>query len=143
MIAAARKACESLGEGRPVLVAVTALTHLTKNELLLLGLPDRKETVKRLGTMALEYGADGLVLSPGELVDARIQWGDTPFLVTPGIRFDGSSIAEDDQYFAETPAEALRKGSNLLVVGRPILRSSEPLRTVRHILAEIDGSNRP
>jgi len=139
MISSARKACESLGPERPILIAVTALTHLTNKKLARIGLPDRKTTVERLGTMALEFGADGLVLSPGELVGARKLWGEGPFLVTPGIRLPDSSVAGDDQHFADSPAGALRKGSNLLVVGRPILRSPTPRETVRKILADIEG----
>jgi orotidine-5'-phosphate decarboxylase len=140
MISAARRACDSLGENRPLLVAVTALTHLSREELHQIGLPDRKETVARLGSMALDYGADGLVLSPGELPEARDLWGEKPFLVTPGIRFSDSSIEGDDQHFSDTPSEAIRKGSNLLVVGRPILRSPNPIQTVRKILSEINRS---
>lgn len=139
MISAARKACDLLGEDRPLLIAVTALTHLSTEELRQIGLPDRKETVTRLGSMALDYGADGLVLSPGELPEARDLWGEKPFLVTPGIRLADSSIEGDDQHVSDTPSEAIRNGSDLLVVGRPILRSPIPIQTVRKILSEIKG----
>jgi orotidine-5'-phosphate decarboxylase len=139
MIAAARKACDSLGPERPKLIAVTALTHLTTDELRQIGLPDRKTVVERLGTMALDYGADGLVLSPRELLQARTSWGDLPFLVTPGIRLTDSKIPGDDQNLADTPWTAVRQGSDLLVVGRPILQAPDPLQTVRRILSEIEG----
>ncbi len=139
MIGAAKKACEELGDSRPVLVAVTALTHLTAEELLLIGLPPREVAVRRLGAMALESGADGLVMSPKELPLARSLWGKTPYLVTPGIRPKELSVANDDQSNAASPGDAFGMGADLLVVGRPILRAKDPARALGEILRELQG----
>lgn len=139
MIQAARQACEELGDNRPVLVAVTALTHLTAGELHLIGLPTREETVRLLGAMALESGADGLVLSPKELPLARSLWGRDPYLVTPGIRLRETAVANDDQTNAASPGEALGMGADLLVVGRPILRAENPARALCEILGKLKG----
>lgn len=135
MIAAARNACESRGPARPLLIAVTALTHLTPGEVSLIGFKSRWDMVKKLGTMALDAGADGLVLSPEELRLARGLWQNRPFLVTPGIRFGNDAIPLDDQHFSGTPTEALGNGSDLLVVGRPILLATDPVEAVRTILS--------
>ncbi len=137
MVKAARQACEKIGKERPLLVAVTALTHLTEEELEAVGLPDRNQTVRRLGSMALESGADGLVLSPQELSMARTVWGPDPFLVTPGIRPMDVHVDADDQTHTATPETALSLGSDLLVVGRPILRAPDPLLALRKILGTI------
>ena len=136
MIEAARKACDTLGANRPVLVAVTALTHLTDTELQRIGLPERTTAVKRLGELALSSGADGLVLSPNELPLARNAWGSAPILVTPGIRPLGMMIGGDDQANASTPQEALRNGSDLLVVGRPVLMAEDPASAMESLLRE-------
>ncbi|MDA8111501.1 MAG: orotidine-5'-phosphate decarboxylase [Nitrospiraceae bacterium] len=140
MIRAAREACQKLGPNRPVLLAVTALTHLTPEELGAIGLDDGREVaVKRLGSMALEAGADGLVLSPRELLFARSLWGRGPYLVTPGIRPKGSKVENDDQTNVETPGEALRRGADLLVVGRPVLQAEDPVGALAGILREIEN----
>ena len=137
MIRAARRACEAMGADRPALIAVTALTHLTTEELGEIGLPSRETAVRHLGSMALEAGADGLVLSPRELPLARSLWGIEPYLVTPGIRLKDSAIAGDDQTNADTPKAALRKGADLLVVGRPVLQAPNPGDRLDAILREI------
>ncbi|MHB8421179.1 MAG: orotidine-5'-phosphate decarboxylase [Leptospirales bacterium] len=129
MIAAARDAAERKSPDRPLVVAVTLLTHLDSTELEKLGVGNRWNEVKKLGSVALASGADGLVMAPGDLPQAREEWGPAPFLVTPGIRFETSVSARpstEDQVLAETPGTALKKGSDLLVVGRPILESPQP-----------------
>ncbi len=129
MIASAREAAELKGSDRPLVVAVTLLTHLDAMELAKLGVHDRWKEVQKLGSVALASGADGLVMSPGDLVQARLEWGPSPFFVTPGIRFETQTSPRkpaDDQVLAETPETALKKGSDLLVVGRPILESPQP-----------------
>ena len=139
MIRAARNACQELGTNRPFLLAVTALTHLSSEELAAIGLDGRELAVKRLGSMALAAGADGLVLSPRELTFARSLWGPGPYLVTPGIRPKGSKVENDDQTNAETPGEALRRGADLLVVGRPVLQAKDPAEALAGIIREIEN----
>ena len=58
-------------------------------------------------------------------------------LVTPGIRPAGSSA--NDQKRIETPASALKKGSNYLVIGRPVTQAPDPAARVQDILQEISG----
>ncbi len=137
MISAAREAAEKKGENRPLVIAVTLLTHLAKGELCLLGIKDRWEGIQRLGKAALDAGADGLVMAPGDVVRAREEWGPGPFIVTPGIRFVRPEAGSgDDQVLSETPARALENGSDLLVVGRPILESPTPEKTLEEILGQ-------
>jgi orotidine-5'-phosphate decarboxylase len=52
-------------------------------------------------------------------------------LVTPGIRLADS--AADDQRRIVTPADALALGSDYLVIGRPITKSTDPLATLLEI----------
>jgi orotidine-5'-phosphate decarboxylase len=130
MIRAARDAAdrrEADGRGRPLVLAVTVLTHLDAPQLEELGIRGRQEAVRRLGTLALESGADGLVMAPGDLPMARKEWGSGPLIVTPGIRFPESGLVKnDDQVLAETPGEAIEKGADLLVVGRPVIQNPDP-----------------
>jgi orotidine-5'-phosphate decarboxylase len=45
-----------------------------------------------------------------------------------------------DQKRVGTPASALRDGSSLLVVGRPIRDAADPAAAARSILAEMSGA---
>jgi orotidine-5'-phosphate decarboxylase len=55
--------------------------------------------------------------------------------VTPGIRPSGSDSG--DQKRIATPAAAIRAGSSLLVVGRPIRDDPDPRAAARRIVDEI------
>jgi len=58
-------------------------------------------------------------------------------LVTPGIRPLGDNPG--DQKRIETPARALAKGSDYLVIGRPSTQASDPSQKLQEILLEIQG----
>ncbi len=136
MIAAAREAADSLGPGRPRLLAVTVLTSHGRDDLAAIGLAGPpEEAVLRLARLAIEAGADGLVASAREAPALRAALGPDPLLVTPGIRPAGA--ARGDQVRVTTPADAIRGGSSLLVVGRPIVGAENPAAAADMILAEI------
>jgi orotidine-5'-phosphate decarboxylase len=116
-------------------LAVTVLTSLDDAALLGLGVAgDVAAHVRRLGALAAHSGVDGLVCSARE---ARMLREAHPnlFLCTPGIRPRGS--ATGDQARAETPAEALWAGSDLLVVGRPLYEAQEPGKAAAALLDEL------
>jgi len=56
-------------------------------------------------------------------------------LVTPGIRPAGAS--SDDQKRIVTPQDAIRDGSDYLVIGRPITQSENPVNTLEAIIKDI------
>jgi len=65
MIRAARQAADAGGAERPMLLAVTVLTSLDQASLAATGAAaSPAEQVLRLGRLAVEAGADGLVCSP-------------------------------------------------------------------------------
>ena len=53
-------------------------------------------------------------------------------IVTPGIRII-SKLKSDDQKRVETPKKAIKLGANYLVIGRPITKSRDPLKTLKEI----------
>ncbi|MGQ9924854.1 MAG: orotidine 5'-phosphate decarboxylase / HUMPS family protein, partial [Armatimonadota bacterium] len=55
--------------------------------------------------------------------------------VTPGIRPAGSDV--QDQARVNTPQQAIRAGSDYLVVGRPVTQAPDPLAACHAILDEI------
>jgi orotidine-5'-phosphate decarboxylase len=125
-------------EDRAKIVAVTALTSLAPADLGQLGvdLPLDDWAVK-LGELALDAGADGLVCSANEASQMRTRFGADALLVTPGIRpeskSESKSTADDDQARIMRPKQALDAGSDFLVIGRPIYQADDPLRAVREI----------
>ena len=114
-------------EGAPdtTIAAVTVLTSLTQADLERIGmLGPMSDAVRRLAVLAVESGARGLVCSPQEVAALRAEVGPDITLITPGVRPAGSSA--DDQARTATPADALRAGADLLVIGRPITGAPDP-----------------
>jgi orotidine-5'-phosphate decarboxylase len=77
-----------------------------------------------------------VVASPREASAIRAACGEDFVLVTPGIRPAGSDPG--DQHRTTTPAEAVRAGSHILVVGRPITAAAAPAEEAQKILDEIE-----
>jgi orotidine-5'-phosphate decarboxylase len=119
-----------------VLLAVTVLTSLDASDLAAIGTPgDPAAQALRLGRLALASGIRGFVCSAGEVASLRRELGADVTLVTPGIRPAGGDVG--DQKRVATPAAAIRAGSSLLVVGRPIRDDPDPGKAARRILDEI------
>lgn len=141
---------------RPTILGVTILTSLSYNDLVELGietrlniadpqeLKDKSEqimqlTVCHLARLAEERGLDGVIASPHE-VEAIRKYCEPEFMVvTPGVR--PKWAVAHDQKRVMTPAEAIRAGADMLVIGRPITEPPEeigsPVDAVQRILGEI------
>lgn len=138
MVEAAANALTGSGN-TPLLVAVTVLTSIGHDDLVEIGLPGASDVwVSRLGQLAVEAGADGLVCSAHEVRDLRSKLGPAPVLVTPGIRPEGHSVG--DQRRVVTPAEAIRAGADLLVIGRPVAQSHDPRGALLAIRSDISDA---
>ena len=123
----------------PKVVAVTALTSFSSRDLPELGVnANVGEWAARLADVALSAGADGLVSSAREVTNFRRTYGETPFLVTPGIRLENVRIAGDDQERVDSPGEALAKGASMLVMGRPIYQAPDPIAVLDVIVESIE-----
>jgi orotidine-5'-phosphate decarboxylase len=132
--AAVRAASEAIPAAR--IVAVTVLTSLSEADLGHVGLAGPvSDAARRLAVLAVEAGARGLVCSPHEVAAVRAEVGDDIMLITPGVRPAGA--AADDQARVATPAEALRSGADLLVIGRPITGTADPGAAAAAIAASL------
>lgn len=137
MAASFRLASQSGGK-RPLVVGVTVLTSFDEDDVEAVGMRSPLgEQVRRLAALAQASGLDGVVCSAHEIVDLRAEFGDELKLVVPGIRPAWSSA--DDQKRIVTPAEALRRGADYLVIGRPIVRADDPPAAARRIIDEMAG----
>ena len=94
------------------------------------------EEIVHLAGLARKAGLDGVVASAGEIEELRRNFGSDFILIVPGIRPIGS--AKFEQRRVSTPKEAIEKGADFLVVGRPILNSNDPVGTTQRILREMD-----
>jgi orotidine-5'-phosphate decarboxylase len=136
MVRAAQQAAAGAGPDRPLILAVTVLTSLGQGDLSATGVVAKPaDQVLRLGRLAVESGADGLVCSPLEVAMLRQALGPAVKLVVPGIRPTGSEAG--DQARTMTPAEAVAAGADWIVVGRPITGASDPGSAAADIAASI------
>ena len=88
--------------------------------------------VKKFAKAAKKNKLDGIVCSPQEIRYVRKEVGKNFIIVTPGIRIS-NKLKNDDQKRVETPKKAIELGANYLVIGRPITKSRDPLKTLKDI----------
>lgn len=121
----------------PILLGVTVLTSIDENGFQRDFGSERQlvEQVVYLAQLAQAAGLRGVVASPLEIEPIREACGDNFLIVTPGIRPAWAS--QGDQRRITTPAEAIRRGADYIVVGRPIIASENPLEAAEMILDEI------
>jgi orotidine-5'-phosphate decarboxylase len=130
-----RAAVRGAGPGVRVL-AVTVLTSLDSAALAAIGLAGPPEdAVVRLAKLAVGAGAGGIVCSPHEAAAVRAAVGPGPLLVIPGVRPAGAT--KGDQARVATPAEAVRAGADVLVIGRPLREGGDPAAAARAIAAAL------
>ena len=110
----ARLGAKGAGHTPPMVAGVTVLTS---------DLSVAPETLAVRVAIAVEGGCEAIVCAAPDLAIVRPVATGMCFIV-PGIRPEGSS--PDDQVRTMTPAMAKAAGADLLVVGRPITRASDP-----------------
>lgn len=116
------------------ILGVTVLTSHDEASLARIGI-DRSpgKLVARMARVAAASGCEGVVSSAKELtVVSDVAPG--LLKVTPGIR---PVDRDDDQARTMTPSEAIERGADLLVVGRPITAARDPRGAAAAIAAEI------
>lgn len=117
---------------RPRVLGVTVLTSAGTSRPAAL-----KQRVVDLARKALQAGCDGVVASAQEAKVLRSRFGTRLRIVCPGIRPSGAADAEHHRIC--TPAEALARGADALVVGRPITAARDPRAAALEILNEMEA----
>ena len=136
-----RAAREAVGSDGPRLLGVTLLTSFTAEDIEQVWdkeLRSMREEVARLAALAAECELDGVVASALEAEALKRRHGEDFLVVTPGIRPAGSLVG--DQVRTATPAEAVRAGSDFLVVGRPVIAAPDPVAAASRIEAEMQSA---
>lgn len=129
------------GEGNPNLciLGVTVLTSMDEDDLVAAGYKGPiADVVEARARDARAAGMGGIVCAPTESEKMRGVLSHDLVIVTPGIRPAGS--AAGDQRRVMTPADAIRAGSDYLVIGRPISKAEDPGAAAEAVVAEIEGA---
>ncbi len=134
MLDSAKRALDSY-KNPPLLIGVTMLTSLSHEDVKELGINDLSTNIINLAQLAKDHDLDGVVCSAQEVSEIKRLFGNDFITVTPGIR---PVSTEDDQTRVSTPQEAIKNGSDYLVIGRPITASKNPLESLEKILRDIN-----
>ena len=120
---------------RTEILAVTVLTSLDDNALQQIGFNrTAAEQVVRMAKLAVQAGGSGLGCSPQEISLIREQVLEPVKLITPGVR--SGKDAMGDQKRTLSAAEALKRGANHLVIGRPITKAADPVAATLALIEE-------
>ncbi len=131
--------------GKVDILGVTVLTSVSAEDIEAAGYRpdyhyDLSELVLRKAAMAQKAGCAGVVCSGLEASMIKSRFGKEFATVTPGIRPQWSSDKQDDQARISTPAQAIRNGSDYLVIGRPIRDADDPVQAALKVAEEIGAA---
>ena len=120
------------------ILGISMLTSLDNADLKSFGYNfSNLDYVKNLAKIGEKAGIDGLVSSAHEIPHLKKNLNNTKILfVTPGIRF--SNNKKNDQKRINSPSQAINNGSNMLIIGRSITQSSDPISSIKSILQDIE-----
>jgi orotidine-5'-phosphate decarboxylase len=116
------------------LLGVSVLTSFADEDLQSLGFNNKvKDQIKILIKIAMEAQLYGVICSPLEIKMIK-EIAPELKCFTPGIRMRN---IEDDQKRTMNANEAIKAGSDCLIIGRPITKG-DPKKNIKDILSSID-----
>ncbi|MDA9724741.1 orotidine-5'-phosphate decarboxylase [Gammaproteobacteria bacterium] len=130
MIQAAREARE-FSKSEALLIGVTVLTSLSEKNLKNIGFGiGISELVKILSSSAKQNNIDGVVSSAKEVSEIKRNFGNDFITVTPGIRIQQNN---NDQSRVATLEEAIKNGSDYIILGREITSSKNISKMIKKV----------
>ena len=127
------------GSARTKVFAISVLTSLDDTAVRAMGYAMPVADLVRLRVrQAVDCGCDGIVASAGDDPDAirRMANAEHLLIATPGIREPGGAV--DDHKRHATPAQAIARGADYLVVGRPITQADDPAAAAQRMIADME-----
>ena len=116
------------------LLGVSVLTSFNDEDLESLGFNGKiEDQVKRLIKIAMDANLYGVICSPLEIKMIK-KIAPNLKCFTPGIRMGN---AKDDQKRTMNANEAIKEGSDCLIIGRPIIKGN-PKENIKNILSSIE-----
>ena len=123
--------------------SITVLTQLNDSALWDMGYRlGVKDLIRLRVRTAIDAGCDGVIASAEDDPDEirQVAGSDKLLIATPGIRGD-DELADDHARF--TPArEAIARGADYLVVGRPIIKRDNPLLRANRMIEQMREGER-
>lgn len=127
----------ALQAGPPHIIGITELTSLTPEEIEERTGKPKDAAIALLAQKAVEAGLHHIVCSPKDVAHLRGQPGlHSLTFITPGIKAEDAS--HSGQARVDTPANAIRAGSGMLVLGRILTAAKDPLDALDRILDEME-----
>ncbi len=141
LVSAVSDECRKAGKPAPTVLAVTVLTSITQRQLeedMLISNMLVRDAAMRFASRAQNAGVGGVVCSASEIAAVRATCGQDFKIVTSGIRptWHGSN----DQRRIDTPFEAIKRGADYVVIGRPITRAAHPVAAAHAIAEEMESA---
>tara|TARA_B110000027_G_C16059161_1_gene273585 strand:+ start:15 stop:692 length:678 start_codon:yes stop_codon:yes gene_type:complete len=116
------------------LLGVSVLTSFGDEDLEELGFKNKvKDQVKKLIKIAMDANLYGVICSPLEIKMIK-KIAPNLKCFTPGIRIGD---AKDDQKRIMNADEAIKEGSDYLIIGRPITKG-DPKKNIKNIISSIE-----
>ena len=130
MMQAAREAKEHI-KSEALLIGVSVLTSLSQKNIKDMGFKTEiSELVKILSTSAKKNKIVGIVCSVKEVSDIKESLGEDFITVTPGIRIHQKN---GDQSRVATLEEAIKNGSDYIVLGRELTASENISKMIKKV----------
>jgi orotidine-5'-phosphate decarboxylase len=121
-----------------LVLGVTILTSMNEKDINEIGYTGNIENqVVKMASLCYESKLDGIVCSANEAKLIKSKFPENFICVCPGIRNNDDD--NNDQKRTVTPAQAAKYGADYIVVGRPIIKSKNPLECLINIKKEFDS----
>jgi orotidine-5'-phosphate decarboxylase len=127
------------GSTRTKVFAISVLTSLDDAAALEMGYAMAVADLIQLRVrQAVDCGCDGIIASADDDPNAirRMAGAERLLIATPGIREPGGAVDDHKRYAA--PAQAIARGADYLVVGRPITQADDPVAAARRIVEDME-----
>ena len=128
--------------GKTGILGVTVLTSTGSDDIKNAGYDKKyhdnlQSLVIKKAKTAKAAGCAGVICSGLEVSDIKKECGQNFLAVTPGIRPAWTITDTDDQKRITTPGQAIKNGSDYIVVGRPVRDAVNPVEAAQKISEEI------
>jgi len=133
------------GQGKTGVLGVTLLTDNDAAMVQAAGFKEQyventQSLVMLRAKMALDAGCSGVICSGKEVARIKQTFGKDFLAITPGIRPEWTLLENDDQKRVTTPGQAVKLGSDYIVIGRPIRDAKDPVEASQKVAREIENS---
>ena len=117
------------------ILTVSLLSHLDQKNIKEIGIKQSlKNQIRKLINNALNNNVSGLILAPKDL-DIVKKIKKNIIIFVPGIRAKNNK--KDEHKRSLDPLTAIKKGATYIIIGRPIIKSKNPKKTLDLINIEI------